>query len=362
METHGTFLAKEIIYLLTGDNPSFDININNFTMMPSYSSADLRFPTKDLYLNWKEKDLCGHTPFDFVYAPTSNEEHVSVSNNGSIWFESEVRCAKEDLPTLVSPLNGPSGFCTSGNFSITFCKPGNHTVNWTVSDPNVATISSSGNAITLTRKRNGSIILTASITYPCLINGLHLETILTKTIQVGQAKPASISWAWDIPPKRVTLSTDGADAATSYQWYSNGVLKATTTEPYYALPMAGNVSCGNFYYFGVKAVGLCGVSDETYVGDYMPPCYFGYKISPNPAFNTINIQTLNEDHKMNVQKAEGIQKIEIYDKMGAIRFQKVFALAQWNTSISVTALPNDIYTLRIFNGNNWQSTKVIVQH
>ena len=88
LETHGTFLAKELIYLLTGDKPSFNININNFTMMPSYSAADIRYTTKNLY---QRIDQCPPTPFDYIYAPTENQEHSSVSVEGAGWFENETR-------------------------------------------------------------------------------------------------------------------------------------------------------------------------------------------------------------------------------------------------------------------------------
>lgn len=83
-ESNFVFLLKEAMYLLTGSKrTSFSQNINEFTMMPSYSSADLRFTIKNLYMKWDDQYLCGKTPFDYVYAPPVNERHVFVSAGGS---------------------------------------------------------------------------------------------------------------------------------------------------------------------------------------------------------------------------------------------------------------------------------------
>ncbi|MBL7764337.1 MAG: T9SS type A sorting domain-containing protein [Chitinophagaceae bacterium] len=176
------------------------------------------------------------------------------------------------------------------------------------------------------------------------------------------AAPGPITWTWNTPPNRVLLDVDDVPGATSYKWYLNGVLKATTTSSNYQLPMSGNVSCGNFYYFGVRAVSVCGTSAESYIGADMPPCGFSFKVSPNPSTDYVKIETNNEiNATLSDKKTIEVQEIEIYDKTGIVKIRQKFGSGQTTANVSVAALPSDFYTLRIFDGQVWQSCKIIIQ-
>ena len=150
--------------------------------------------------------------------------------------------------------------------------------------------------------------------------------------------------------------------ATSYMWYVDGVLKSTTTDSYYHLPMSGNVSCGNFYYFGVKAVSSCGTSEESYIGAEMPPCEFAIMVSPNPSSDNINI-TLNEGRSLesSAEKSLVIQEIQIVDKVGILKQSQKFSKGMKKVNFSVRLLSPDVYTLRIFDGKVWHTTKIVIQ-
>ena len=147
METQGTFLAKELIYLLTGDKPTFNININNFTMMPSYSAADIRYSNKNLY---QRIDQCPPTPFDHIYAPAENQEHVSVTPESSVWFENEVRGV---LPcsTVCAEISGPSAICDDGTYSV-IAIPG-ATYTWSVNNPFLVTVLQNNNSMDISRRK-----------------------------------------------------------------------------------------------------------------------------------------------------------------------------------------------------------------
>ncbi|MFC0773977.1 T9SS type A sorting domain-containing protein [Terrimonas alba] len=194
--------------------------------------------------------------------------------------------------------------------------------------------------------------------------GRNRTVTATRNVQLVSQTPTPglITWTWNLPPNRVLLDVEDVPGATSYRWYLDGVLKATTTSSSYQLPMSGNVSCGNFYYFGVRAVGACGVSPESYIGATMFPCDFAYTVSPNPGSDNIRIESNDEVAKLNNKKPAEIQEIELYDKMGVIKHKQKFPKGQAITTISVAALPNDVYTLRIFDGQEWQSCKIVVQH
>jgi hypothetical protein len=296
----------------------------------------------------------------------SNNVHIRFTARNSHWLFNEM----ENLPNTLNCSNecsnpyyiqGQGLFCiTSGNYFIPGLQRG-ATITWSATPAGIVNINSPNSLqTTLTKVTVGFVTLTATISNACVAN----PTVISKSnIIVGSPKPGPISWTWNAPPNRVMLYVDDVPGATSYQWYLDGVLKATTTASYYHLPMNGNVSCGNFYYFGVKAVNSCGISSESYVGATMPPCGFRYTISPNPSSDNITIESNQESEaKFGEKTSSEIQQIEIIDKMGAIRKIQKFSKGVIRVNVTVSALPTDVYTLRIFDGKTWHSTKIVVQH
>lgn len=295
----------------------------------------------------------------------SNNVHIRFTARNSHWLFNEM----ENIPNTLNCSNecsnpyyiqGQNLFCNiSGNYFVPGLQRG-ATITWTASPGGIVNINSPNSLETTLLKVNaGFVTLTATINNACGAN----PTVISKAnITVGSPKPGPISWTWNAPPNRVMLDVDNVPGATSYKWYLDGVLKATTTASYYNLPMNGNVSCGNFYYFGVKAVNSCGTSSESYIGAEMPPCGFAYTVSPNPASDNVAVET-NEDRnvKSGEKKLSEIQEIEIIDKMGALKQRQKFTKGMTKVFISVSSLPTDVYTLRVFDGQNWHSTKIVVQ-
>lgn len=292
----------------------------------------------------------------------NNEPHESFYLRNANWLAVEMAIVNPQ-PQLTncnafcqnSIITGNNNVCSSEVYTAPF---GNGVIyNWSVNNSSL-TLSPIGNSVLVTNNGTfaGEAILTVTISGNCG------NTTLNRTINIGTPKPGPITWTWNVPPNRVVLDVDDVPGATSYQWYLDGVLKATTSNSYYHLPMSGNVSCDNFYYFSVRAVGSCGTSPESYVAAAMPPCGFAYTVSPNPSSDNIRI-TSNEEvtAKSGGKKAE-IHEVEIYDKMGVILKKQKFAKGQTTANISINTLPNDVYTLRIFDGKTWHSSKVIVQH
>ncbi|RTL53517.1 MAG: T9SS type A sorting domain-containing protein [Hydrotalea sp. AMD] len=279
-----------------------------------------------------------------------------MDNRNGVWqnYVSEVRAADIEL-------TGNSSLCGASNTYTLIGVPAGSAINWTSPTPSgIVNISTNGNTATLTQNGGASGVVTLSAE---VIDGGCSYGLFSIQITVGTPKPGPVSWTWNAPPNRVMLDVDDVPGATSYQWYLDGVLKGITAASYYHLPMKGNVSCGNFYYFGVRAVSSCGTSPESYVGADMPPCGFAYKVFPNPGPGNIQIKP-NEDETAtsNNKKTAEIQEVELYDKMGVIRHKQKFAKGQTTVNISVGTLRNDVYILRIFDGETWQSCKIIIQH
>ena len=87
-----------------------------------------------------------------------------------------------------------------------------------------------------------------------------------------------------------------------------------------------------------------------------------YSVSPNPSSGNIKIAPNNNLVSKTNAKPLEVQAVEIVDKMGAVRHRQKFGSGLTSVNISVSALPNDVYTLRIFDGKSWHSQKIIIQH
>ncbi|MBP7319170.1 MAG: hypothetical protein KA980_13280, partial [Flavobacterium sp.] len=57
-----------------------------------------------------------------------------------------------------------------------------------------------------------------------------------------------------------------------------------------------------------------------------------------------------------------IQEVELVSKMGTVSYKQKFNKGLTTVNISVNALPDDLYVLRIFDGKTWHSHKVLIQH
>ena len=360
-ETHATFLAKELIYLITGDKPNFDINLNNFTMMPSYSSADLQFPNKNLYLKWDDQYLCGKTPFDYVYAPPSNEEHVFVSPQGSVYFENEARCDVASLPIFIDKnINGNNIICNTGDYNILSCKPLNSSnITWSATPSGVATITGIGNSITLTKVSDGIINLTASNAGSC---GNVFS--LNKQIVVGTPTPSRINGPnHDLcyngrSSETGIFSVAGAINLLTYNWQIDGI----------GAGVGNNISVSALRWeIGNHEIRVRSYSSECGYSNWFTSSFnvidcssARFTVSPNPSSENIYI-TSNTSDKKNSKPTE-VQEVEIIDKMGNLKYKKKIGIGFTSANISISNLPTNIYTLRIYDGDLWHSYKISIQH
>ncbi|MFT3948485.1 MAG: T9SS type A sorting domain-containing protein [Agriterribacter sp.] len=365
--------ALSTIFVGTNTITSSQVLNPNHCFIPTFSALGMDITNKDLSENLYNRDLTcsGETPFQAYYAPLTNQEHITLTAENVAWIKQEIAGNKQMSSVNYAVLypfvqtSGTDPVCTNATFQINNL-PSGSTIAWQSSNTGIATISSTGNPATLTRQgtQTGTITITATITRPCS----ESKVIMTKTVYIGMTTPGPISWEWNLPPNRVHLYVDAVPNATSYQWYLNGTLKSTTSSNTYNLPMNGNVSCGGFYYFGVKAVGSCGTSQESYVGATMPSCNNALSVFPNPASDNVIIELGSAANDVSTLKTSAtaasavIQEIVVYDKLGIVRFRKKFSEGGSTQTISLSGLPSDVYTLQVFDGASWQSKKIIVKH
>jgi hypothetical protein len=107
---------------------------DNHCFIPTISALDL--DVTDLFYDIAgDPNLASHTPFDAVYFPAVNEEHVSVTPQNKAWFLAEVLSGAVDVAE-VSPLgtglelgqNSPNPFRTSTSIRYWNAAPGELTL------------------------------------------------------------------------------------------------------------------------------------------------------------------------------------------------------------------------------------------
>lgn len=314
------------------------------------------------------------TVFDNTLNQLAQNDDISVSNHfskitlslleGETYFIRVENMGNQSTVYYILQVNqelsitGNDNFCTtSGIYSVEDLPVGS-TVTWSAYPSGRVIINSpNSTSTTLTKLNGGNIELTATVNNTCG------STVLKKSgIIVGTPNPGTIDWLWDVPPHRVTLSVEPVPGATSYNWYLNSNFKANTSTEYYQLPMTGNVQCGQFYYFAVAAVGTCGTSEQSYIGAQMPECDEYLVIMPNPASDNVIVSLRNDEgNTLKSKSPTSIQRVEIIDKTGVMKRSQQFTQAANQVTISVSGLPGDVYTIRIFDGKKWHTAKIIVQ-
>lgn len=374
IEENVLFWLSEALYLLTGSKrTSFSQNLNAFTMMPSYSAADLRFPSKNLYMRWDNQYLCGKTPFDYVYAPPVNEEHVLVTGTSSQWFENEIRCDVSVLPTHIDPnMTGNISMCTSGSYSITSCKPGVSVV-WSASPSGIVSITSSGTSATITRIKTGTIVLTATI---ASCNNKYTQTV-SKTVTVGT------------PPATITSVTNGSNGVinvyftlpasaspiTSHKWYRDNALDYSSSGSPSSPSILNGGSCGQAHGVRLDVTSACGTSASNSFA-YYKPCGTMFSASPNPSSGEVTVDASDGDNTQSAQNEtvssrrsasasaatpRKIYKIIVTDFSGRKLKQFDYKSGVTKTVISISDLPAGMYNIRAFDGWQWQNTKIMKQ-
>ncbi|MBX2925972.1 MAG: M4 family metallopeptidase [Chitinophagaceae bacterium] len=293
-------------------------------------------------------------------------QEVAVTN---AWFAVGVGAAYNGVP--VPTITGVQKFCSGSQvYSVT---PGNVTL-WTPTIPTgVAAFATAGNNLTLTKNAagNGFVNLTANVANACNSGFAGVATLtniavgfpsFTDTIAGTKiATPngqhnytlafplryPSVSYNWFVTPSPGWSIVTGQGLSTVKVKVNttNGTVNADLT--------ACGVTRGKFATVVIGSGG--GQPDFTDPGEEML-----LRVSPNPAINTTTI-SLQPNAKLRTSTQNTIQEIKITDKVGNVKRQLKFRGGQTTQTIDVSGLPNDIYTVNVFDGVKWRTAKIIVQ-
>jgi hypothetical protein len=324
------------------------------------------------------------TIFNNTLTQLAQNDDISVSNQfSSIIFNfvagQEYFIRVENMANLVTGyynlqiaytnpiggITGPNQFCNSSNYTLDNL-PAGSVVTWGISptgtvNPSCLTCPQT----TLSRISNGTVTLTATV------NSCGTIQVFTRLIRVGgydqtnpfntsgpvvwcknqtasvsvdqTVYPGLINFVWGSPPSGWIRITGGT--GNSYI-----VLRATNSTS----PPTGSIT--------VTATDVCG--SVTTVGHFMAKgnCT-SFKISPNPGTDVVKIEEY-DDVTGKLVTESNIKAIEMMDKMGIVHYRQKFNSKTIASSLSIPVklLRNDMYTVRIFDGIEWKSYKVIVQH
>jgi|GEM_PF-473359 len=269
--------------------------------------------------------------------------------------------------TSTNIIYGPALVCTSDVFSIPGAPVG-AAISWSSSNTSIATVSGSGPSCTVTKAGIGVFNLTATVTacgvvrsytksgiraggynnYEVQLSGYVMVPLnYPSTYSVNLANYPGISnlvWGWPNTPP----------SAWTYLYGGNGGSYVVLRSPS-SYPSTGDIRL-SFSACGINNI----VASRWVAWGYGGPMY--YRVAPNPASTIIKIEQYEEASGKALAHTN-IQLVEISDKMGNKVMSKTFNKGTPNgITIPVEQLRNDVYTVRIFNGTEWKSYKIIVQH
>jgi Zn-dependent metalloprotease len=291
----------------------------------------------------------------------NSPEVMAVTN---AWYAVGVGAIYNQL-NLMS-ISGLPYICTSGTYSVIHQPTGITSTVWSISNPSVATITTSGVA---SKVSNGSVYIYADMT------GTSGCTTKLSTISI----PVGIT--------PVTLK----DSATprfngSYQtWVLSAVPDYFGTNWYWTVSYLGANAQINIFspnasttFADVKGGGQVSLTYTDACGNALSAgatiysmCHSGYgainyTVAPNPAQNDITVSAITNSNLTNaktktISPPNLIYGIKITNALGILKKSVEYKSGIRSIKISVAGLNAGTYTLSVFDGQQWQSQTIIIQ-
>lgn len=323
-----------------------------------------------------------------VCGSTQNNVGATVTVNG-------VNCAasSSSVSNIQANLSidGSTNFCSNANYFVDKLPCNTTSIVWELMPSNAGTLTVTGNQVAVTPAWGaGNVTLKATVNSACFSSAVQVQ----KQIIFG------------VPDHMIdVLEYQGIEPQTVFYSNSSYSFGARATEPYpyppYYLETPYLSAATASYIWKIIKYDAYGGSVQYNLGTYSyginPDFYFEqageydivldiinsscsyhiryftrritvqnlygrFSISPNPSSGNIKIQPpVGATGKKQLKPLE-IHQVEVIDKMGNVKHIQSFATGSITVNLSLSHLPNDIYTLRIFDGKNWHSHKMVMQH
>jgi Pregnancy-associated plasma protein-A/Secretion system C-terminal sorting domain len=245
--------------------------------------------------------------------------------------------------------------CT--NAEVKLFNPNCLPVTWSIVSGNATIISSTNSSATINSTAVGQVTIRA-------VAGNYIDD---KIIQIGgPPHPGNYSICGLDPndgckyPKVLFKVFTPYVSGTTFQWYVNNVLTATTSTPVWTYNLSLS-QCGQYIELSVIAVTPCGTSNPAgeLVYFYCPENYRILSTSPNPAKDLVAIKFNSLGTKESAGKVHYISEIKITDEMGNVFMQRKFRSKVRETSLNISTLKSGIYNITVFDGVKWYTNRII---
>lgn len=359
--------------------------LNNFCFVPTASALDVQ---NFNYASLTSKYVGGFSPVsspslaqNFIANETvqgvSNEIHTRFTSRNANWLFNEMEniannnlnCSNNCQPDFSAmSIQGGASLCPDGTYNISNL-PINASVVWSSPNPDIASLTSSGNSATLTKIRPGQLNLIANINTACG------SFSVSKNIQSGPDEipiGGLITNASYGPGQSVTVAAGGNYVnASNYTWTVYGgtivsgqgtsTITFTTNQNQSTVPLYLDINliittpdCGD----------ALGEAHAFVASDGLPnPERFA--IFPNPASSDLTINQVSST-KSNTKNAKsesisGTYEVKLYNSSGRILHGQK-SLNGEGIGFNVQHIENGTYFLHIIQGKEVIKKQIIINH
>jgi Zn-dependent metalloprotease len=278
-------------------------------------------------------------------------------------------------------VNGDNSFCTTSTYYTISGLPSGSSVLWQASPSGSATINSPNSLqTTLTRVSDGTITLFAIIT-DC---GGQI-TVPKANIIVGNPFPQGTTYAssnnnyyngpllssysFFLPAGQWGLATFNITDPqySSFSWSPVNVPSGSSWAVYGAqnqqlnlnIEAVGSAYHSNTITIQLNAQGPCGAYTNYFSATAVTSGGYGFSLAPNPAQDNVQVSASNTELKSTT--ASRIFAIKITDAVGSLRKRFDYSSGVNSVNISTADLAPGIYIVSVFEGQNWNTMKLLIQ-
>lgn len=278
-------------------------------------------------------DINGATSADFVADSTGLfDVVVSALNCSSTSTGVDVTVYPYPLATITA--GSDTQFCQNDSVTLSAPQGSGYLYQWLMNDD------------TVDGSTSNSLVVYASGEYNVLISS---NGCVSSSNYIGVDVVA-------LPEPVIYQSNDTmyASPATTYQWYEGGTLITGATQQFYVSTVAGT--------FSVQETdsGMCAQTSLPFsfvpTGINAVELNTGISVYPNPAHDAVNI-SISTNTESNIT-------ITLYDMLGNEVASAIESKTQagLNTyAVSLAELPESVYMLKVFDGKNTATTKIVKQ-
>lgn len=348
---------------------SLNINQDVFSFVPTTSALDATFGTNPFTVfNYLITGNLNTSTFKYqaqskeVGSALFNINHTDFTPRNAKWIYNEMENITQTITCQDYCQNsvqilGPTEFCNTAIFTTNL--PAGVISTWSFSQPGSSLSCVSCAQTSLTLASGTSEMLT--VNYGCPTNSAKL---FVKNKNISNFSTSGLNVFCKNQTASVSVDANAYPGLTNYVWgtvpapwirVTGGtgnnyiVLRAPSTSNLtFSLPVSATTSCGTT----ASGAHFAAVSNCT-----------SFRISPNPGTDIVKIEEF-DDKTNKLVTLSNIERIEIINKMGIVNYKQEFdkKATRSSVTISVGSFVNDVYVIKIFDGIEWKTDKLIIKH